>query len=127
MSTKAGTIRVAGRPALFTFWTVAVSALAAGALILSAVALNVAVRDDRSVTSAESIASPLWDAGKLEAMRGRVLAESVRAEGYAPLWDAGKLEAMAGRVLAESVRADGYAPLWDAGKLDAMYGRTLAG
>ena len=100
MSTKAGTMGFSGRPALFTFRTVAVSALAAGALILSAVALNVAGRDDRSVTSAEGIGAPLWDAGKLEAMAGRVLAESVRAEGSAALWDAGKLEAMAGRVLA---------------------------
>jgi hypothetical protein len=33
-------------------------------------------------------------------MQGRVLAETVRAEGSAALWDAGKLEAMQGRVLA---------------------------
>jgi hypothetical protein len=33
-------------------------------------------------------------------MRGRVLAESVRAEGFGTLWDAGKLEAMKGRALA---------------------------
>jgi hypothetical protein len=40
--------------------------------------------------------------GKLEAMAGRVLAETVGAASVgAPLWDAGKLEAMAGRVLAE--------------------------
>ena len=108
MSTKAGTMGFSGRPALFTFWTVAVSALAAAALILSAVALNVAGRGDRSVTSversgtrdAESTGARLWDAGKLEAMQGRVLAETVRAEGSAALWDAGKLEAMQGRVLA---------------------------
>ena len=53
MSTKAGTMGFSGRPALFTFWTVAVSVLAAAALILSAVALNVAGRGDRSVTSVE--------------------------------------------------------------------------
>jgi hypothetical protein len=29
-----------------------------------------------------------------------VLAETVRTQGFAPLWDAGKLEAMQGRVLA---------------------------
>jgi hypothetical protein len=46
MSTKAGTIGFSARPALFTFWTVAVSVLAAAALILSAVALNLAVRSD---------------------------------------------------------------------------------
>ena len=108
MSTKAGTMGFSARPALFTFWTVAVSALAASALILSAVALNVAGRADRSVTSgkgigigeAASIGAPLWDAGKLEAMEGRVLAETVRTEGSTALWDAGKLEAMEGRVLA---------------------------
>ena len=38
MSTKAGTMGFSGRPALFTFWTVNVSFLAATALILSAVA-----------------------------------------------------------------------------------------
>jgi hypothetical protein len=124
-----------GRPALFTFWTVTVSVLAAAALILSAVALNVAVRDDRSVTSVEDsglrdaarVGSPLWDAGKLDAMHGRVLAETVRVQGSAPLWDAGKLDAMQGRVLAETVRVQGSAPLWDAGKLEAMRGRMLAG
>ena len=135
MSTKAGTMGFSARPALFTFWTVAVSALAAAALILSAVALNVAGRGDRSVTSVEGsgsreaagVGATLWDAGKLQAMQGRVLAETVRVQGSAPLWDAGKLEAMQGRVLAETVRAEGSAPLWDAGKLEAMQGRVLAG
>jgi hypothetical protein len=135
MSTKAGTMGFSARPALFTFWTVAVSALAAAALILSAVALNVAGRGDRSVTSVEGsgtreaarIGSPPWDAGKLQAMEGRVLAETVRLQGAAPLWDAGKLQAMEGRVLAETVRAEGSAALWDADKLEAMQGRVLAG
>jgi hypothetical protein len=108
MSTKAGTIGFSGRPALFTFWTVTVSVLAAAALILSAVALTVAGRGDDSVTSvagsgtgqADSIGARLWDAGKLEAMQGRMLAEAVRTDGSAALWDAGKLEAMQGRMLA---------------------------
>jgi hypothetical protein len=108
MSTKAGTMEVPGRPAGFTVWTAAVSVLAAAALIMSALALSVAGRGDRSVTSvadsgtreAASLGAPLWDAGKLEAMQGRVLAETVRTQGFAPLWDAGKLEAMQGRVLA---------------------------
>jgi hypothetical protein len=53
MSTKAGTIGVSARPAVFTLWTVAVSALAVTALIMSAVALNVAVRgDERTVLPA---------------------------------------------------------------------------
>ena len=136
MSTKAGTIGVSGQPVRFTLWIAAVSVLAAAALIMSALALTLAGRDDRSVTSlagsgtleVASIGVPLWDAGKLEAMQGRQLAETVRAEGSAAtLWDAGKLEAMQGRVLAETVRAEGSAVLWDAGKLEAMRGRVLAG
>lgn len=136
MSTKAGTMGFSGRPALFTFWTVTVSVLAAAALILSALALTVAGRGDGSVTNvagsstreAPSLGAPLWDAGKIKAMQGRVLAETVGAQGFAPLWDAGKLEAMEGRVLAETVGAEGTgAPLWDAGKLEAMEGRVLAG
>ena len=134
MGTKAETIRVSARPAGFTLWTAAVSALAAAALVMSAVALTVAARDravtgvaGRGIHGAASTEATLWDAGKLAAMQGRMLAESVRSEGYAPLWDEGKLEAMKGRVLAESVRIDGYAPLWDAGKLEAMEGRVLAG
>ena len=102
MGTKAGTIGVAARPAGFTLWIAAVSALAAAALIMSAVARTVAARD-RAVTGvtgggiheAASAEAPLWDAGKLEAMELRMsLAESARTDGYAPLWDAGKLEAM---------------------------------
>jgi len=46
MSTKAGTMGVSARPALFTLWTAAVSALAVTAVIMSAVALNLAVRSD---------------------------------------------------------------------------------
>jgi len=68
----------------------------------------VAGRGDRSVTSVEGsgtseaagVGATLWDAGKLQAMEGRVLAETVRIQGPAPLWDAGKLQAMEGRVLA---------------------------
>ena len=135
MSTKAGTLGVSGLPMRFTLWTTAVSVLAAAALIMSALALTLAGRGDRSVSSvagsgtqeAASIGVPLWDAGKLEAMQGRVLAETVRAERPAALWEADKLEAMRGRVLAETVRAGGSAALWDAGKLEAMQGRMLAG
>jgi hypothetical protein len=132
MGTKDETIRVSGRPA--ALWTAAVSAVAAAALIMSVVALTVAARD-RAVTGlagggiheATSTEALLWDAGKLAAMRGRVLAEGVRIEDSAVLWDEGKLEAMQGRALAESVRIEDPAPLWDAGKLEAMEGRVLAG
>lgn len=131
MSTKAGTIGVAGRPTGLVIWTGIVSALAAAALIMSAIALTEA-RDDGSVAGAvgsehvgvASAQAPLWDAGKLEAMRGRVLAESVSTRGYA-LWDVGKLEAMKGRELAEGVSNQAYV-LWDEAKLEAMAGRTQA-
>jgi hypothetical protein len=102
---------------------------------MSALALTLAGRGDHSVTSvagsgtreAASIGAPLWDAGKLEAMPGRLLAETVQAVGSAALWDADKLEAMRGRLLAETVQAEGSAALWDADKLEAMRGRLLAG
>jgi hypothetical protein len=70
----------------------------------------------------------VWDAGKLEAMQGRQLAEQFRSEaGSAVVWDAGKLEAMEGRQLAEQFRSEaGSAVVWDAGKLEAMQGRQLA-
>ena len=119
MSTKAGTIEVR-RPAGFTLWAAAVSVLAAAAVIMSAVALNQAVRT--SDREAAGVGAPLWDAGKVEAMEGRVLAESVSSPGYV-LWDADKLEAMAGRVLAES---DQRYELWDDAKLEAMEGRLQA-
>ena len=133
MSTKVEAIGGSARPAGFTLWTAAVSALAVAALVLSAVALTVAARDPEVTAVAggatHEVASneaPLWDAGKLEAMKGRMLAESVRIEHPAPLWDAAKLEAMEGRMLAEGARVDGYVP-WDAAKLEAMEGRVLAG
>ena len=125
MSTKAGTIGGSGRPAFLTLWIAGVSVFAATALIISALALNVARREGSGTSHAANVGVTLWDAGKLEAMQGRMLAETVRA-GSAPLWDAGKLEAMRGRMLADTVRA-GSAPLWDAGKLEAMQGRALAG
>ena len=105
MSTKAGAIEVSGRPAWFMLWTAVVSVLAAAALIMSAVALTEArsgggsgAADSQTLDVASSQA-PLWDAGKLDAMRGRVLAGTISGQGYA-LWDAGKLEAMQGRVVA---------------------------
>lgn len=112
MDTKAGTISVSARPTGFRLWTAVVSALAAAALIMSATALTVAVRD-RAVAGvagheAASTGIPLWDAAKLDAMEGRMLAESVRIYGRIPRWDAAKLEAMESRTLAESVRINGY-------------------
>jgi hypothetical protein len=88
MGTEADTIRVSGRPAGFMLWTAAVSVLAAAALIMSAVALTVAARD-RAVADVvggdiHEVARPeasLWNAGKLDAMEGRMLAESIRISG----------------------------------------------
>jgi hypothetical protein len=104
MSTKAGTLGFSGRSSLFTLWTVTVSVLAAAALVLSGLALNVASRGDRSegggTVEVASIGSPLWDAGKLEAMEARMdLAEAAQLQGTSQLWDEGKLEAMEARML----------------------------
>jgi hypothetical protein len=125
MSTKAGTIEVPGPPVRFRLWAAAVSVLAAAALIMSAVALTQSGRTSGR-GAAVGLGAPLWDAAKLEAMEGRVLAASVGPDANA-LWDSGKLEAMAGRVLAGTIGADGSTTLWDAGKLEAMEGRALAG
>ncbi len=125
MGTKAETIGASARPAGFTLWAAAVSALAAGALIMSAVALTVATHDhqvtgvaDAGIHQAASTEAPLWNEGKLQAMEGRMLAESIRINGYVPLWNEGKLEAMKGRVLAESIRIEDPAVPWEPGRLD---------
>ena len=60
MSTKAGTIGVPARPEWFPLWTAVVSGLTVAALIMSVVALGLAVRsDDRTAVPApqEAIAS----------------------------------------------------------------------
>ena len=91
--------RMFGGPFVISF----VLALAIGALAGSLVTRAL---DQGSVTSHSAlgvgVGSDLvgWDAGKLEAMEGRVLAEQYRTSAVG--WDAGKLEAMEGRVLAES-------------------------
>jgi hypothetical protein len=133
MSTSAGTIRSTARPAGFTLWTAAVSALAAAALIMSALALTVAGRDQvvtgvagAGTFEAAGTEGLQWDAVKLEAMQGRALAELVRNEGVVT-WDAAKLEAMRGRMLAAGILIEGPAAGWDAGKLEAMEGRVRAG
>ena len=63
-----------------------------------------------------------------KAIEGPMLAERFSGLGSAVVWDAGKLEAMEGRQLAEQFRSEaGSAVVWDAGKLEAMEGRQLAG
>jgi hypothetical protein len=135
MSTKAGTMRVPSRPAGVILWIAAVSALAAVALIMSAMALAVAKRGDGAVTTvadnghrvAAITGASSAAAGTLPIWQGRVLVNTPPIEGSAALWDPGKLEAMQGRVLAEAVRAERSAVLWDPGKVEAMRGRALAG
>jgi hypothetical protein len=53
MSTKAGTMGVSARPAMFTLWTATVSVLAVTAVIMSAVALNLAMREERAALPAQ--------------------------------------------------------------------------
>ncbi len=98
MTTQAGTIEAPSRPVGFMLWGGIVSVLAAAALIMSAMALTQSARTSSGEIA--SVGAPLWDAGKLEAMQGRVLAEVVGVDGTATLWDAGKLEAMRGRAVA---------------------------
>ena len=62
-----------------------------------------------------------------KAIEGPMLAERFTGLASANVWDAGKLEAMEGRQLAEQFRSEaGSAVVWDAGKLEAMEGRQLA-
>jgi hypothetical protein len=62
-----------------------------------------------------------------KAIEGPMLAQRFTGLASANVWDAGKLEAMEGRQLAEQFRSEaGSAVVWDAGKIDAMEGRQLA-
>jgi hypothetical protein len=109
MGTKAAALGAADGPARFTFWAVAVSTLAAAALIMSVVALTVAVRD-RAVSDVDEVAGievHVWDADKLEALEARMLAMGARIGEHAQTWDDDKLEAMEARMVAESARIEG--------------------
>ena len=117
MGTQAHAIEVSRRPAGFTLWAAAVSVLAAAALVMSAVALTVAARDRADtgvavggIPEVASTEASRWNESKLDAMEGRMLAESIRINGYVPLWNEAKLDAMEGRMLAESIRINGSRP-----------------
>jgi hypothetical protein len=69
---------------------------------------------------------PVWNAAKLEAMEGRMVAESIRINGGVPLWNAAKLEAMEGRMLAESIRIN-QAPAADAFTVGSSQGQSQIG
>src|SRR4029453_15839182 len=61
--------------------------------------------EDRPAAITTPVGIPSWDVQKLEAKKGRQLAEEVRSQpGTADRWDEGKLEAMEGRQLAEEIR-----------------------
>ena len=100
-----------------------VAALAIGVVAGS---LITRVTVDQGTTERSSVAVAGWDAGKLQAMEGRQLAEQFLSTGSVVGWDAGKLQAMEGRQLAEQFLSTGSVALWDAGKLQAMEGRQLA-
>ena len=86
-----------------------VVALTVGAFTGSVVTRSIVAGDDGTSVSALAVGrgAPAvgWDARKLEAMAGRVLAEQVRVEQ--PItWDTQKLEAMEGRALADQFRGE---------------------
>lgn len=81
--------------------------VARGTPALTAVDVGYGSKGIEGPMLAERFSGPanIWDAGKLEAMQGRQLAEQFRSEaGSAVVWDAGKLAAMQGRQLAEQFR-----------------------
>jgi hypothetical protein len=86
-----------------------VVALTVGAFTGSVVTRSIVAGDDGTSVSALAVGrgAPAvgWDARKLEAIAGRVLAEQVRVEQ--PItWDTQKLEAMEGRALADQFRGE---------------------
>ena len=100
-----------------------VAALAIGGIAGS---LITRVIEDQGTAERPSVAVAGWDAGKLQAMEGRQLAEQFLTTSSVLGWDAGKLQAMEGRQLAEQFLSTGSVLGWDAGKLQAMEGRQLA-
>src|SRR4249920_283226 len=90
--------------------------VALGVGVLTGAALTKAVNDRPAGSSglaparplvATLVGTPSWDAYKLQAMEGRVLAEQYRSEaGAAVAWDAGKLNEMEAHQLAEQVRSE---------------------
>ena len=62
---------------------------------------------DVGIRQAAGTYAPPWSEARLEAMEGRMLAESIRLNGYVLPWSEARLEAMEGRMLAESIRLNG--------------------
>jgi hypothetical protein len=102
-ASQVGTGRGAGSSV--TMWIVV-----AAVVVVSMVAAGIvtALRTETATPTNGHV--PLWNAAKLDAMEGRMLAESIRINGYTPLWNAAKLDAMEGRMLAESIRIKQAAP-----------------
>ena len=82
-----------------------VAALGLGAVAVGTV--SIAFDDDRPA-AVTSVQAPLWDAQKLEAMQGRVLAEQVATAGaVVPALEPGELKAiLEGRAPAQQVGAE---------------------
>jgi hypothetical protein len=81
--------------------SVIIAIVAALAIGVFAGSLITRVTVDQGTAERPSVAVAGWDAGKLEAMEGRLLAEQFRTTSSVIGWDAAKLEAMQGRMLAE--------------------------
>ena len=83
---------------------VIIAIVAALAIGVFAGSLITRVIVDQGTTERPSAAVAGWDAGMLQAMEGRVLAEEFARTSSVAGWDAGKLQAMEGRMLAEEFR-----------------------
>jgi hypothetical protein len=95
-----------------------VTALGLGALAVGMV--RIAFDDDAPATA--SVQAPLWDAQKLEAMEGRVLAERVASTGAAvPALEPGELKAvLEGGFRAEQAIARDAVSALEPGELKAI-------
>ena len=102
-------------------WRPVVIAIVA-ALGLGALAVGlVRVAFDDAPATATSVQEPLWDAQKLEAMEGRMLAAEVGATVAAPALEPGELKAiLEGSGLAEQAIARAAVPALEPGELKAI-------
>ena len=86
--------RVESTPVQESSWRPIVIAIVAavGLATLAVGMVRIAFDDDRPAVT--SVGAALWDAQKLEAMEGRVLAEQVTAGAFAPALEPGELKAI---------------------------------
>ena len=94
-----------------------VAALGLGALAVG----TVRIAFDDAPAAVTSVRAPLWDAQKLEAMKGRMRAAQVGATVVAPALEPGELKAiLEGSGLAEQAIARAAVPALDPGELKAI-------